>query len=56
MSSARTAARGCAILSEASSSPTLAPMHDELLKQFPQAKWHVYEPVVTAKCAVRCLT
>ena len=37
---------GLRILSEASSSPTLARMHDELLEQFPQAKWHVYEPVV----------
>ncbi len=36
---------GLRILSEASSSPTLARMRGELLKQFPKAKWHEYEPV-----------
>jgi MoCo/4Fe-4S cofactor protein with predicted Tat translocation signal len=33
------------ILSEPIRSPTLARQRDEFLKAFPQAKWHVYEPL-----------
>ena len=29
------------------SSPTLAAQLDELLKRFPEAKWHQYEPAVS---------
>jgi molybdopterin-containing oxidoreductase family iron-sulfur binding subunit len=36
---------GMRILAEASSSPTLAAMRDRLLKAFPQAQWHEYEPL-----------
>jgi molybdopterin-containing oxidoreductase family iron-sulfur binding subunit len=36
---------GLRVLSEASSSPTLARMRGEFLKQFPKAKWHEYEPI-----------
>ncbi len=41
----KTGGAGFRVLSEASSSPTLERMRGELLKQFPQAKWYVYEPV-----------
>ncbi len=36
---------GLAILSEASSSPTLIGLRDRLLKRFPQAAWFEYEPI-----------
>ncbi len=36
---------GLRILTENVTSPTLAALMDELLKKFPQAKWHQYEPV-----------
>jgi molybdopterin-containing oxidoreductase family iron-sulfur binding subunit len=35
---------GLRILSETSTSPTLKGQMDALLREFPQAKWHVYEP------------
>ena len=41
----RTQGRGFRILSEASSSPTLAAMRAELLQAFPQARWYEYEAV-----------
>ncbi|HEX3654209.1 MAG TPA: TAT-variant-translocated molybdopterin oxidoreductase [Pirellulales bacterium] len=37
--------RGLRILSETVVSPTLAAQRDELLAAFPDAHWHVYEPV-----------
>ncbi len=36
---------GLRILTETVTSPTLAALMEELLKKFPQAKWHQYEPV-----------
>ncbi len=36
---------GLRILTENVTSPTLAALMEELLKKFPQAKWHQYEPV-----------
>lgn len=36
---------GIRILSHSSSSPTLAWQKNEFLKLYPEAKWHVYEPV-----------
>ena len=36
---------GIRILSQSFSSPTLADQKQQLLKKFPQAKWHFYEPV-----------
>ena len=36
---------GLRILSQSSSSPTLADQQQQLLKKFPEAKWHHYEPV-----------
>jgi MoCo/4Fe-4S cofactor protein with predicted Tat translocation signal len=36
---------GIRILSKSFSSPTLANQMQDLLKRFPQAKWHFYEPV-----------
>jgi MoCo/4Fe-4S cofactor protein with predicted Tat translocation signal len=36
---------GLRILSQAFSSPTLADQKQQLLKKFPEAKWHFYEPV-----------
>ena len=36
---------GLCILSEASSSPSVADMKARLLKAFPQARWHEYEPI-----------
>src|SRR6266852_1858254 len=36
---------GIRILSRSFSSPTLANQMQDLLKRFPQAKWHFYEPV-----------
>jgi molybdopterin-containing oxidoreductase family iron-sulfur binding subunit len=36
---------GLRILSRSFSSPTLADQMQQLLKTFPQAKWHTYEPV-----------
>ena len=36
---------GIRVLSPAFSSPTLADQMQQFLKNFPQAKWHVYEPV-----------
>jgi len=41
----KTQGAGLAVLSEASSSPTLAALRDRLLKAYPQAKWHEYEPL-----------
>ena len=35
---------GIRILSQSFSSPTLADQKQQLLKKFPQAKWHFYEP------------
>jgi molybdopterin-containing oxidoreductase family iron-sulfur binding subunit len=36
---------GLAVLAEASSSPTRAVLRGRLLKTYPQAKWHEYEPL-----------
>jgi MoCo/4Fe-4S cofactor protein with predicted Tat translocation signal len=36
---------GLRILSQSFSSPTLADQKQQLLKKFPEAKWHFYEPV-----------
>ena len=36
---------GFRVLSEATSSPTLATMRNRLLKTFPEARWHQYEPL-----------
>jgi MoCo/4Fe-4S cofactor protein with predicted Tat translocation signal len=36
---------GIRILSQSFSSPTLADQKQQVLKRFPQAKWHFYEPV-----------
>lgn len=36
---------GFRVLSEASSSPTLASMRQRLLKEFPEAQWYEYEPI-----------
>jgi MoCo/4Fe-4S cofactor protein with predicted Tat translocation signal len=36
---------GLRILTETVTSPSLAALLTELLKKFPQAKWHVYEPI-----------
>jgi molybdopterin-containing oxidoreductase family iron-sulfur binding subunit len=36
---------GIRILSQSFSSPTLADQKQQLLKRFPEAKWHFYEPV-----------
>jgi molybdopterin-containing oxidoreductase family iron-sulfur binding subunit len=36
---------GIRILSQSFSSPTLADQMQQVLKRFPQAKWHFYEPV-----------
>ena len=36
---------GLRILSESFSSPTLADQKQQLLKKFPEAKWHFYEPI-----------
>ncbi len=36
---------GIRILSRSFSSPTLADQMQQVLKRFPEAKWHVYEPV-----------
>jgi molybdopterin-containing oxidoreductase family iron-sulfur binding subunit len=36
---------GVRILSEAIVSPTLAQQVDDFLKEYPQAKWHQYEPI-----------
>ena len=37
--------RGLRVLAEAGSSPSLQAMRDRLLRAFPQARWHEYEPV-----------
>jgi molybdopterin-containing oxidoreductase family iron-sulfur binding subunit len=37
--------RGLRILAEASSSPSVADMRARLLKAFPEARWHEYEPI-----------
>ncbi|HEY54534.1 MAG TPA: TAT-variant-translocated molybdopterin oxidoreductase [Caldilineae bacterium] len=37
--------QGLRILSETITSPTLAQQFEDLLAQYPQAKWHQYEPV-----------
>ena len=37
--------RGFRVLSEASSSPTLAALKRELLSKYPQARWHEWEPL-----------
>jgi molybdopterin-containing oxidoreductase family iron-sulfur binding subunit len=39
------AGAGIRVLSQAFSSPTLADQMQQFQKNFPQAKWHVYEPV-----------
>jgi MoCo/4Fe-4S cofactor protein with predicted Tat translocation signal len=39
--------KGFRILSESIVSPTLAAQLDELLKRFPDAKWHQYEPAMS---------
>src|SRR2546423_15559562 len=36
---------GLRVLSQSFSSPTLADQKQQLLKKFPEAKWHSYEPV-----------
>jgi MoCo/4Fe-4S cofactor protein with predicted Tat translocation signal len=36
---------GLRVLSQSFSSPTLADQKQQLLKKFPEAKWHFYEPV-----------
>src|SRR6266516_7773866 len=36
---------GIRILSKSFSSPTLADQMQQVLKRFPEAKWHIYEPV-----------
>jgi molybdopterin-containing oxidoreductase family iron-sulfur binding subunit len=36
---------GIRILSQSFSSPTLADQMQQVLKRFPQAKWHFYEPI-----------
>src|SRR5437763_10349235 len=36
---------GLRILSQSFSSPTLADQKQQLLKKFPEAKWHFYEPI-----------
>src|SRR5262245_59455339 len=38
--------RGFRILSEVIASPTLAAQRDILLKTFPEARWHQYEPAI----------
>ena len=47
----KTGGEGLRVLSEASSSPTLERMRGELLKQFPKAKWHDYEPIASPSWA-----
>ncbi len=42
---AKAGGAGLAILSEASSSPTLLGLRDRLRKRFPQAAWFEYEPI-----------
>lgn len=42
-----TKGKGFRILSETVTSPTLAAQRDELLKTFPEARWHEYEPANT---------
>jgi molybdopterin-containing oxidoreductase family iron-sulfur binding subunit len=42
---------GLAILSEASSSPTLGTMRKKMLEAFPKAKWHEFEPLETKESA-----
>jgi MoCo/4Fe-4S cofactor protein with predicted Tat translocation signal len=44
MSLAASQGQGFRILTETVTSPSLAAQISELLKQFPQAKWHQYEP------------
>ena len=44
-SSRRTRGAGLRILTETVTSPTLADQLRRLLEQFPEAKWHSYEPV-----------
>ena len=41
----KTGGQGLRILAEASSSPTLTALRKRLLESFPEAKWHVYEPL-----------
>jgi molybdopterin-containing oxidoreductase family iron-sulfur binding subunit len=41
----RSKGRGLRLLSQTITSPTLAHQLDRLLKQFPEARWHSYEPV-----------
>jgi hypothetical protein len=41
----RSQGAGIRILTRTISSPTLADQMNSLLKTYPQAKWHVYEPV-----------
>jgi Fe-S-cluster-containing dehydrogenase component/anaerobic selenocysteine-containing dehydrogenase len=42
-----TKGRGFRILSEVITSPSLAAQREALLKTFPEARWHQYEPAVT---------
>ena len=41
----KTGGEGLRILSQSSTSPTLAALRDRLLEAFPKARWHEYEPV-----------
>ena len=41
----QTGGRGFRVLSEASSSPTLAALKRELVGKYPQARWHEWEPL-----------
>jgi MoCo/4Fe-4S cofactor protein with predicted Tat translocation signal len=44
---------GFCILSEASSSPSLAAMREKLLKKYPKAEWYEYEPFNDGKIVAR---
>ncbi|HKE17280.1 MAG TPA: 4Fe-4S dicluster domain-containing protein [Kofleriaceae bacterium] len=40
-----TKGQGLRVLSEATTSPTILALRDELLRLYPQARWHEYEPL-----------
>ena len=42
---------GLRILTETVTSPTLGAQIKKLLEQFPEAKWHQYEPWAATRCA-----
>jgi Fe-S-cluster-containing dehydrogenase component len=42
---AESSGRGLRVLSEATSSPTIAALRRELLTAYPEARWHEYEPL-----------